>query len=310
MDQLLERSIQMNMVIVQELQNQQKASTEQHKELISQHSELISNVTSQLTALLAAHPSGDATSERLIPRNKLQIKPKQFTGLKENVVTWMVALDEIFQSQQMTDSSEKISTAASLLDGPALQWYVNLRQRHERPDSWDEFKILLKNAFQPADFQEHLRHQLYSLKQKGSLDDYTAEFRNLIGQVERMDDLTQVMLYTAGLVANTGLYVRSKHPATLEVAIREATTYDSIINSHKTLSATANSSVFLESSSRVELNTANMRRQPSRSRDELFRAGLCFRCGQEGHISRNCPARRSQPTLPMLPQTRSGNGQR
>ena len=130
MELLLERSIQLNMVIVEELQKQQQTAAAQHNALISQQNELISQVTSQLSAALAAHPGGDDINERLVPANKLHIKPKQFTGHKENVVTWMVALDELYQHRNMTDS-EKISTAASLLDGPALQWYVNLRQRNE-----------------------------------------------------------------------------------------------------------------------------------------------------------------------------------
>jgi hypothetical protein len=44
-----------------------------------------------------------------------------------------------------------------------------------------------------------------------------------------MDELNQVMLFVNGLSSNTSLYVRSKHPQTVEAAIREATTYDNVI---------------------------------------------------------------------------------
>jgi len=43
-----------------------------------------------------------------------------------------------------------------------------------------------------------------------------------------MDELTQVMFFINGLSSNTSLYVRSKHPQTVEAAIREATTYDNV----------------------------------------------------------------------------------
>ena len=37
-------------------------------------------------------------------------------------------------------------------------------------------------------------------------------------------------------------------------------------------------------------------------RDEMMRAGLCFRCKKAGHVSRNCPNRNRPPLPQQTPQ--------
>ncbi|CAF5124856.1 unnamed protein product, partial [Rotaria sp. Silwood1] len=145
----------------------------------------------------------------------------------------------------------RISLAVSLLGGTALQWFVNLKLKNQRPSSWNEFKEQLRSQFQPVDFQEHLRQKLLQLKQKHILQDYIQAFRNIVGQIHNMDELTQVIFFVNSLSSNTGLYVRSKHPQTVEEAIREATTYDNVMAIGKTNNVTYNP--FLETSSTVEL---------------------------------------------------------
>ncbi|CAF1672965.1 unnamed protein product, partial [Didymodactylos carnosus] len=132
----------------------------------------------------------------------------------------------------------------------------NLRVRGKRPTSWSEFKEQLKSAFQSTDFQENLHQQLMQLKQKPQeLDEYIKTFRGLIGQIEEMTELTQVMLFINGLQTNYGLYVRSKHPKTVEQAIRESQTYDNVVTTSKI--NTTKYDPFLEKSSIVELNALN-----------------------------------------------------
>jgi hypothetical protein len=59
------------------------------------------------------------------------------------------------------------------------------------------------------------------------------------------------------LSLNTSLYVRSKHPQTVEEAIREATTYDNVMTISKNNNNKFNP--FLEASSNVECNAINSR---------------------------------------------------
>ncbi|CAF5087292.1 unnamed protein product, partial [Rotaria sp. Silwood1] len=149
------------------------------------------------------------------------------------------------------------------------------------PSSWNEFKEQLRSQFQPVDFQEHLQQKLLQLKQKHLLQDYIQAFRNIVGQIHNMDELTQVIFFVNGLSSNTGLYVRSKHPQTVEEAIREATTYDNVMAIGKSNNVTYNP--FLETFSTVELNSIKTHQQrystpfnSATTKADCFKFGLCF----------------------------------
>jgi hypothetical protein len=287
---LLERVIQMNMVIIEEMQEQRKQMHVQ-QEFLSSQLPIQSSVPTTVDALVAP-------SSRLV--NKINVKPKEYNGTnEENVVTWLTALEEVMTNRLIHDP-DKISLAVSLLGGTALQWFVNLQLKNQRPSSWTEFKDKLKSQFQPIDFQEHLRQQLLQLRQKNFLQDYIHLFRSIVGQIVDMDELTQVMLFINGLSSNISLYVRSKHPQTVEGAIREATTYDNCMIIGKNNNVKYNP--FLETSSNVELNAIHTRPHQrhttpftsATTKDDCFKFGLCFYCKEPGHRALKCPKRPPQ----------------
>ena len=200
-------------------------------------------------------------------------------------------------TNRLINDDERISLAVSLLGGTALQWFVNLKMKDLRPKSWIDFKHQITSQFQPVDFQENLRQQLLQLRQKHSLQDYVHKFRSIVGQIHAMDELSQVMLFINGLVSNSSLYVRSKHPQTVEAAIREATTYDNVM----TISDKNHIKYdpFLETSSRVEFHALNTRQQqhltkPQYStitKNDCYKQGLCFYCKEPGHRALQCSKR-------------------
>ncbi|CAF4576665.1 unnamed protein product, partial [Didymodactylos carnosus] len=114
--------------------NQQRNQTDQYQHEIL--SRLSSNTSSRNETYEPVHRT----------LGKINVKPKEFNGNNnENVVTWLVSLEELFENQHMTDG-ERITMASSVLNGTALQWFVNLRVRGKRPTSWSEFKEQLKSA--------------------------------------------------------------------------------------------------------------------------------------------------------------------
>jgi hypothetical protein len=283
---LVERVLQMNMVIIEEMKQQREQFFEQNA--------LRSTTTTSHSENLTNPPSR--------PISKINIKPKEYNGTtSENVVTWLISLEEVMTNCLSSDNdNERISLAASLLGGTALQWFVNLTLKQLRPSSWTEFKDQLILQFQPPDFQENLRQQLLQLRQKHALQDYIHTFRTIVGQVNTMDELTQIMFFVNGLSANTSLYVRSKHPQTVEAAIREATTYDNVMGISKNNHVKYDP--FLETSSTVELNAVNTRQRqrytapshPATTKDDCFKFGLCFYCKEPGHRALKCPKKLQQ----------------
>ena len=147
---------------------------------------------------------------------------------------------------RLINDNGRISLVVTLQGGTALQWFVNMKMKDQRPKSW-------------VDFIENLRQQLLQLRQKHSLQDYVHKFPSIVGQIHAMDELSQFMLYINGLVSNSSLYVRPKHPQTIEAGIREATTYENVMvisdKNHLIYDP------FLETSSRIEFNALNARRQ-------------------------------------------------
>ncbi|CAF3332561.1 unnamed protein product [Rotaria socialis] len=175
LENLLKLVIQMNAIIIEEMH-------EQRKEIQTQAQAQQALISTPL------HSSTDTSSRSI---NKINVKPKEYNGTsEENVITWLIALEEIMKNRCIIDD-EKISLAASLLGGTALQWFANLKLKNQGPSPWNEFKNKLKSKFQPIDFQENLRQQLLQLRQKQSLHDYIHFFRSLVGQTASMDELTQ-----------------------------------------------------------------------------------------------------------------------
>jgi hypothetical protein len=256
LEALFERVIQMNMIIIEEMQEQRKEMHEQRNEIQEQRTQLHAQLPTQSSEITTADALVDSSPRSF---HKLNVRPKEFSGTnEENVVTWLTVLEEVMPIE-LINENERISIAVSLLGGTALQWFVNLKLKNQRPTSWREFKEKLKHQFQPIDFQEHLRQQLLRLHQNHSLQDYIHVFRSIAGQIHDMDELTQVMMFVNGLSSHTSLYVRSKHPQTVETAIREATTYDNVMTIGKNNNIKYNP--FLETSSNVELNAVNTRPQ-------------------------------------------------
>jgi len=121
LENLLERVVQLNMVIIEEMQEQRKQFNDQQALLSSR----LSVQSSATTAEALIDPS-----LRLI--NKIHVKPNEYNGTNdENVVTWLIALEEVMANRLVHDD-ERISFAVSLLGGTALQWFVNLKLKNRR----------------------------------------------------------------------------------------------------------------------------------------------------------------------------------
>ena len=139
-ENLLERVIQMNMLIIEEMQ-------EQRKQISQQQTQILTQLAAQ--PLTSNHVSVNPSSQLF---NKITVKPKEFNGTSdENIITWLTSLEEIMGSRLVTDD-ERMSVAVSLLGGTALQWFVNLKLKQQRPASWHEFREKIISQFQTVDF--------------------------------------------------------------------------------------------------------------------------------------------------------------
>ena len=93
------------------------------------------------------------------PSPKISVKIPAFKGApKDNVMTWMLQVQNLFKAQGIEDDQKKIYYAATGFEEAALHWYLNKvaaaaaeEEEHAFAD-WTDFATQLRLAFQPPNY--------------------------------------------------------------------------------------------------------------------------------------------------------------
>ena len=263
------------------------------------------------------------------PKISVQIPP--FKGeSKENVVAWLLQAQNVLSTQGITDEAIQINYATTGLKDAALHWYLNkvVGNNNTPPyTTWTTFATAVRTAFQPPNFQQYLRQQLKRLRQTSTVQEYTSQFQNIIGQIENMGELDQVTYYIEGLKPSTKMEVAYQAPDTLERAIARAIQYDTAMfgmgrpfsnnnqhtksshsrrtqrNNNYTHYNNSNSNNYNNNNGSSNNNNDNNRYVPmeldqaetprrnfynnNKGNDKKFK-GNCYKCGIAGHYARDC----------------------
>jgi hypothetical protein len=113
----------------------------------------------QFTAFMDTFQAGMAA---LVPAGhnnnpKISVKIPTFKGApRDNVMTWMLQVQNLFMAQGIEDAQKKIHYAATGFEDAALHWYLNRVAAAAAADEnepafngWVEFATQLRQAFQP-----------------------------------------------------------------------------------------------------------------------------------------------------------------
>jgi Retrotransposon gag protein. len=167
------------------------------------------------------------------PSPKISVRIPMFKGApKENIITWMLQVQNLFAAQGIEDEQKKICYAATGFEDAALHWYLNkvatANAAHEDHafDEWKDFATNLRQAFQPPNYQQHLRQQLRNLRQYTSVQEYASRFRNIMGQITGMGEDDQIAYFIEGLKPSTKMEVSYRSPGTFEETWEMAVKYD------------------------------------------------------------------------------------
>jgi len=99
------------------------------------------------------------------PKISVQIPP--FKGeTKENVVAWLLQVQNVLRTQGITDEAAQVNYATTGFKDAALHWYLNkvVGNNNAPPyDVWTNFATAVRTAFQPHNYQQYLRQQLKKL---------------------------------------------------------------------------------------------------------------------------------------------------
>lgn len=257
----------------------------------------------QLGCLLETLVAKHASSQQ--PTSSLSVQPPKFHGSpRENILTWLFQVENIFQAKRVTDS-DRLLYVSSLLADSALMWYQNLFQAiaegsHPPLRSWAQFVLLIRTAFQPPNQQLQLRNNLRNLRQSSSVQDYVFRFRNIVNQVRDMSEMDKVAYFISGLRGQTKAEIGYRAPEVLEDAMKLALTYDTAMfhNQQSSAGHDVNNSRRNPASTPMEIGTIQRQRprpNPSHSKksapsNSSSKSKFCTKHQLAGHSDSECRA--------------------
>lgn len=238
--------------------------------------------------------------------------PNPFSNSKKDSINEFVnKCDRIFtfDTRRYGTDAAKIAFASNLLEGEAYQWvecYEDLPPS-TRPAffaTWDLFKAELKRKFTTVDIREASRLGLSQLKQgKRDVASYALDFDRLVARLPEYGDVVRRDLFFGGLKEDIRKEMLSPSEfLTYKDLVDRATKYDrqSSQQSKGVPFLNTYSSAVESGATPMEIDgtsNSNGRRQFSKltpvERQNMMDKGLCFSCKEPGHISRDCPTKKS-----------------
>ena len=183
-----------------------------------------------------------------------------------------------------------IACAYDYLKGTARQWFASLSTSNSLPSTWNLFKEQIMTQFKPIDLIEETRTKLMTLRQTGTVRDYSATFRELrlILGSHRLPEDQAIHFFKHGL-----------RPRVVEaLEIRTYNNLNDIISAAirvDTRQEIARDRIRHMSQSNVQSfrsQNPNLPRFPAATQQTAIRPPrtyVCHTCNKPGHLRRDCP---------------------
>ena len=249
-------------------------------------------------------------------------KPDSFNGSKEkDVDTWLFTMDE-YMTLLHFNAESFVQYASSFLRGNAALWWREVCENDMRPETWEDFKVLLREQFRPDNLYRRARDELANLRQKEreSIPNFLHKFRQVCMRVKNLDESEKLDKFCRALLPHIRTEVELKEPSSFAEAARYADRVDEIMSSvtgHGTSTRPrwthrgSSSSMVSRGPSEVKpepMDIGAVHRTPltQELRQQLRQSNGCFYCRKPnaGHWSSNCPLKRKDGAK----RNQSGNG--
>ncbi|KAJ2795418.1 hypothetical protein H4R21_005120, partial [Coemansia helicoidea] len=219
--------------------------------------------------------------------NPLFAMPAAFSG-KGNVREWIKSmLLFIKHARPNTSFEEGVEAILANTTGPAHTWSLQQlgednRLIHSADETLDQFKA----KFIGVDDEAKAEQEMAVLKQRSSVEDYVNAFERIAVRLPQLSSYDLRVRFITGLKPDILKAVRTRKPDTLEEAKRLAELYD------RDYTVPRAATTARPASDAMDVDAAHIPRVlvPLTDQDREYCAanGLCFRCRQPGHSSRDC----------------------
>ncbi|KAG6747366.1 hypothetical protein POTOM_049769 [Populus tomentosa] len=239
----------------------------------------------------------------------------------EGFLDWLAVVERFFDYMEIPED-KKVKLVAYRLMGGASAWWEQLqltrmRQRKGMVQTWSKMRRLLRYRYLPPDYDQILFQQYQDCRQGArTIQAYVEEFHRLSSRNNLLEtDAQQVARFVGGLRMNIQDRVSMHTIYSLTEAINLATKAEAQLDRTRSTGMPRSPIESIQTTApkgRFPSNPlpplSNFARGPSSSRTQVTTTGVvppeaprnpysrpasdkCYRCGQPGHRSNQCPKR-------------------
>ena len=154
--------------------------------------------------------------------------PDTFDGSTPPVNDWLFQMTLYFRATGIAQQNQ-LAFAASLLRGKALTWWRYHSRTGLEPERFEDFAGLVQRQFQSIDSVKLARDRLANIRQKTSVERFTAEFQEIILAIPGIHEGEALDRYIRALKPRIRTEVSLRDPRSLQDAMAMAARFDAIL---------------------------------------------------------------------------------
>lgn len=210
---------------------------------------------------------------------------------------WITMMEKNFEAMECPEEYKK-KIAVYYLEGDATGWWDSIdRQRGHTITSWESFKEEFERKYFPPEAKHRLERQFMNLVQGDRpVRSYDSEFTRLRRHVfdGREDEGTMIRNFMYGLKPELGSRLAGSNFSSLSDLVEKAVNVEAVLDAEKKVTQHSGGHPKFNQGERSNYNKGprfNRGKGRGYGGRGNYRSnnGVCYICGQPGHISRFCP---------------------
>ena len=221
------------------------------------------------------------------------LRPDKFTGDGQpTVADWCDSIDDYLVATGLVNTPMIVNHVSSYFSGEAKTWWGFYKERANRgavrsPLKWAAFRDLITDHFSEKLQKRRAMDELQTLRQSGTVRDYTAEFQAIVIELPDLDEEYVRYRYVLGLNPDIQQAVEQQTPATLDRAIELANLADSI--ARRIVTSRGAEQVTVAKPVRDRQVPQPVQQGTPMELGAVSTERKCYSCGRVGHIAARYP---------------------